>query len=247
MPYPTAIADARVGAPDVHEPMTAEWWRTAVVYEVYPRSFRDANGDGIGDLEGVRRSLPYLQGLGVDPIWFNRWYRAPLADGGYDVEDCRDIDPAFGTQAQAERLIAEARERGIRTIIDVVPNHVSERHPWFTEALADEPGEWYLHLCAAEQAWRGQRTGSGRGSRITTAVSDDRRAAKSSSPVSISRHVDHKRDRSSPRAARACTRRVPSRTTTFASGWACRLSHHAGSGSAQPFMAIVTRFGPSSK
>lgn len=123
------------------EPAIAEeWWRTAVVYEVYPRSFRDANGDGVGDLEGVRRSLPYLEALGVDAVWFTPWYRSPLADGGYDVEDYRRIDPAFGTLEQAERLIAEARERGIRTIIDVVPNHVSARHPWFQEALAAPPG-----------------------------------------------------------------------------------------------------------
>lgn len=123
------------------EPATAEeWWRTAVVYEIYPRSFRDANGDGVGDLEGVRQSLPYLEALGVDAIWFTPWYRSPLADGGYDVEDYRRIDPAFGTLEQAERLIAEARERGIRTIIDVVPNHVSARHPWFREALAAPPG-----------------------------------------------------------------------------------------------------------
>jgi len=117
-----------------------EWWRTAVVYEVYPRSFRDANGDGIGDLEGVRQGLPYLASLGVDAIWFTPWYRSPLADGGYDVEDYREIDPVFGTLEDAERLIREARERGIRTIVDLVPNHVSDRHPWFREALAAPPG-----------------------------------------------------------------------------------------------------------
>jgi alpha-glucosidase len=140
MPQSSALTRSRAATTLDSDGTTAEWWRTAVVYEVYPRSFRDANGDGVGDLEGVRRNLPYLEALGVDAIWFTPWYRSPLADGGYDVEDYRDIDPAFGTLAQAERLIAEARERGIRTIIDVVPNHVSERHPWFQEALAAEPG-----------------------------------------------------------------------------------------------------------
>lgn len=140
MPQTSAMTRSRAATTLDPDGTTAEWWRTAVVYEVYPRSFRDANGDGVGDLEGVRRSLPYLEALGVDAIWFTPWYRSPLADGGYDVEDYRDIDPAFGTLEQAERLIAEAHERGIRTIIDVVPNHVSERHPWFQEALAAEPG-----------------------------------------------------------------------------------------------------------
>lgn len=117
-----------------------EWWRTAVVYEVYPRSFGDANGDGIGDLEGVRRRLPYLAELGVDALWFTPWYLSPLADGGYDVQDYCRIDPAFGTLEHAERLIGDARALGIRTIIDVVPNHVSSRHEWFQQALDSPPG-----------------------------------------------------------------------------------------------------------
>ncbi|WP_350348527.1 glycoside hydrolase family 13 protein [Agromyces sp. G08B096] len=117
-----------------------EWWRTAVVYEVYPRSFRDGDGDGVGDLEGVRQGLPYLSWLGVDAIWFTPWYRSPMVDGGYDVEDYRAIDPTFGTLEDAERLIAEAAQLGIRTIIDLVPNHVSSAHPWFQAALASEPG-----------------------------------------------------------------------------------------------------------
>ena len=118
----------------------SEWWRTAVVYEIYPRSFRDANGDGVGDLEGVRQSLPYLESLGVDAIWFTPWYLSPLADGGYDVQDYRRIDPAFGTLEQAETLIREARELGIRTIVDIVPNHVSAAHAWFVDAIAAGPG-----------------------------------------------------------------------------------------------------------
>src|ERR1700691_1577154 len=116
------------------------WWRDAVVYQVYVRSFSDANGDGIGDLAGVRSRLPYLQELGVDALWFNPWYPSPLADTGYDISDYRSIDPALGTLEEAERLIAEARALGIRTVVDIVPNHVSNEHPWFAEALAVGPG-----------------------------------------------------------------------------------------------------------
>ncbi len=118
----------------------AEWWRDAVIYQVYVRSFADSDGDGTGDLAGVRDRLPYLRGLGVDAVWFTPWYSSPLADGGYDVADYRSIDPRFGTLAQAVELIAAARELGIRTIVDVVPNHVSEQHPWFQAALAARPG-----------------------------------------------------------------------------------------------------------
>ena len=118
----------------------AQWWRTAVIYQVYPRSFADDNDDGTGDLAGVRSRLPYLRALGVDAIWFTPWYSSPLADGGYDVADYRAIDPAFGTIDEAELLIADAAALGIRTIVDIVPNHVSDQHEWFREALAAEPG-----------------------------------------------------------------------------------------------------------
>ncbi|WP_394554176.1 glycoside hydrolase family 13 protein [Agromyces sp. MMS24-JH15] len=118
----------------------SEWWRSAVIYQVYVRSFADSNGDGTGDLRGVRSRLGYLKELGVDALWFNPWYPSPLADGGYDVADYRDIHPAFGTLEDAEQLIAEALELGIRTIIDIVPNHISSEHPWFQAALAAGPG-----------------------------------------------------------------------------------------------------------
>jgi alpha-glucosidase len=129
----TTPADARAQDPDL-------WWRHAAVYEVYLRSFADGNGDGIGDLAGVREHLDYLQQLGIDAIWFTPWYASPLVDGGYDVADYREIHPAFGVRSDAEELIREAAERGIRTIIDIVPNHISSRHPWFQEALASPPG-----------------------------------------------------------------------------------------------------------
>jgi len=116
------------------------WWRSAVIYEIYPRSFADGDGDGVGDLAGVRAHLPYLRDLGVDAIWFTPWYVSPLADGGYDVEDYRRINPAFGRLEDAEALIREALELGIRTIVDIVPNHISDRHPWFQAALAAAPG-----------------------------------------------------------------------------------------------------------
>nr|WP_307813934.1 glycoside hydrolase family 13 protein [Streptomyces sp. N35] len=116
------------------------WWRHAAIYQIYVRSFADGNGDGIGDLAGVRAKLPYLRELGVDALWFNPWYVSPMADGGYDVADYRDIDPLFGTLAEAESLIDEAHGHGLRVIVDLVPNHCSDQHPWFRQALADEPG-----------------------------------------------------------------------------------------------------------
>jgi alpha-glucosidase len=116
------------------------WWRGAAIYQVYVRSFADGNGDGVGDLAGIRARLPYLRELGVDAIWFNPWYPSPMADAGYDVADFRDIEPVFGTLAEAEALIAEAHGLGLRVIIDVVPNHVSTAHAWFREALEAGPG-----------------------------------------------------------------------------------------------------------
>jgi len=126
--------------PQAQPETDAQWWRGAVIYQVYPRSFADGNGDGTGDIAGVRAHLPYLRDLGVDAIWMTPWYVSPLADGGYDVADYRAIDPAFGTLEEAEQLITEALALGIRTIIDVVPNHVSDQHPWFQAALAAGPG-----------------------------------------------------------------------------------------------------------
>ncbi|MCZ7429568.1 glycoside hydrolase family 13 protein [Micromonospora sp. WMMA1949] len=116
------------------------WWRSAVIYQVYPRSFADGDGDGIGDVAGIRSRLDHLAALGVDAIWFSPWYPSPMADAGYDVADYRDIDPVFGTLAEVEALIAEAHALGIRSIVDVVPNHCSDAHQWFRAALAGGPG-----------------------------------------------------------------------------------------------------------
>jgi alpha-glucosidase len=117
-----------------------DWWRSAVVYQVYPRSFADADGDGTGDVNGIRARLPYLAELGIDAIWISPWYPSPLLDGGYDVSDYRDINPEFGTLADADALIAEAHALGIRILIDLVPNHCSWEHPWFKAALAAGKG-----------------------------------------------------------------------------------------------------------
>ncbi|MGO4460893.1 glycoside hydrolase family 13 protein [Streptomyces sp. M-16] len=116
------------------------WWRDAVIYQVYVRSFADSDGDGVGDLRGVRERLPHLARLGVDAVWLTPFYVSPQADGGYDVADYRAVDPLFGDLADADDLVRAAHELGLRVIVDVVPNHTSERHPWFLDALAGEPG-----------------------------------------------------------------------------------------------------------
>jgi alpha-glucosidase len=121
--------------------MTASpWWRSAAIYQIYPRSFADGNGDGIGDIAGIRHRLAHLSDLGVDAVWISPWYTSPMADHGYDVADHCDIDPLFGTLAEAEALLAEADRAGIRVIVDLVPNHCSELHPWFQAAVAAGPG-----------------------------------------------------------------------------------------------------------
>ncbi|MFF2788062.1 alpha-amylase family glycosyl hydrolase [Streptomyces sp. NPDC058049] len=116
------------------------WWRDAVIYQVYVRSFADSDGDGIGDLRGVRSRLPHLARLGVDAVWLTPFYVSPQADGGYDVADYRAVDPLFGDLSDADELVRAAHALGLRVIVDVVPNHTSEQHPWFRAALAGDPG-----------------------------------------------------------------------------------------------------------
>jgi len=118
----------------------APWWRSAVIYQVYPRSFADADGNGIGDVPGIRAKLPYLHRLGVDAVWLSPFYPSPQADAGYDVADYRDVEPLFGTLADFDAMITDAHELGIRVIVDLVPNHTSDEHVWFRAALAAPPG-----------------------------------------------------------------------------------------------------------
>ncbi|GGC13293.1 glycoside hydrolase family 13 protein [Cellulomonas carbonis] len=117
-----------------------DWWRQAVVYQVYPRSFADADGDGLGDIRGVTSRLPYLRDLGVDAVWLSPFYPSALADGGYDVDDYRDVDPRLGTLDDVDAMVAEAHRLGLKVVVDIVPNHSSDRHVWFQEALASPPG-----------------------------------------------------------------------------------------------------------
>ncbi|HET6861030.1 MAG TPA: alpha-amylase family glycosyl hydrolase, partial [Streptomyces sp.] len=123
-------------------PQTAPrgWWRDAVIYQVYVRSFADSNGDGIGDLRGIRERLPYVAQLGADAVWLTPFYASPQADGGYDVADYRAVDPLFGSLDDARELITAAHALGLRVITDIVPNHTSDQHVWFRAALADGPG-----------------------------------------------------------------------------------------------------------
>jgi len=123
------------------------WWRDGVVYQIYPRSFQDANGDGVGDLEGIRQRLDHLAWLGVDAIWLSPFYPSPMADFGYDVSDYCGVDPLFGTLDDFDRMLAEAHAKGIRVIVDFVPNHTSDRHPWFVESRSSRTNpkrDWYV-------------------------------------------------------------------------------------------------------
>ncbi|WP_328651037.1 glycoside hydrolase family 13 protein [Micromonospora sp. NBC_00330] len=135
-----------------------DWWRSAVVYQVYVRSFADSDGDGTGDLQGIRQRLPYLRDLGVDALWLTPFYTSPMIDGGYDVADYRDVDPMFGTLADFDAMITDAHAHGLRIIVDLVPNHTSSAHHWFTAALAAGPGspERARYLFADGQGTHGE-------------------------------------------------------------------------------------------
>jgi alpha-glucosidase len=126
----------------LHEPDSPDalWWRSAVIYQIYPRSWADSNGDGLGDLPGITARLDHLKALGVDAVWFSPFYTSAQKDAGYDVADYRDIDPIFGTLADCDAMLARAHELGIKVIVDLVPNHTSNLHAWFQQALASAPG-----------------------------------------------------------------------------------------------------------
>ena len=128
------MTDALV--PDAADQKAAQWWRQAVVYQIYPRSFADSDGDGIGDIPGIVSRADYLASLGIDAVWLSPFYPSALADGGYDVADYRDVDPRLGTLADFDAMVAALHSRGIKVVVDIVPNHTSDQHAWFQEALA---------------------------------------------------------------------------------------------------------------
>jgi len=161
------IATNDVAGPPDREP----WWRSAVVYQVYPRSFADASGDGIGDLAGVTEHLDHLVELGVDAVWLSPFYRSPMADFGYDISDHCAVDPVFGTMEDADALVAAAHARGIRVVVDFVPNHVSDQHVWFQAAQSapDDPHREWFH-------WRDPAPDGGPPNNWTAAFPADRSA-----------------------------------------------------------------------
>ncbi|WP_328925358.1 glycoside hydrolase family 13 protein [Streptomyces sp. NBC_00190] len=134
------LTASRLASASSNATASGGWWRDAVIYQVYVRSFADSDGDGVGDLRGVRERLPHLARLGVDAVWLTPFYVSPQADGGYDVADYRAVDPLFGDLSDADELVSAAHALGLRVIVDVVPNHTSEEHPWFRAALAGDPG-----------------------------------------------------------------------------------------------------------
>lgn len=121
------------------------WWSNAVVYQIYPRSFQDTNGDGFGDLKGITSRLDYLADLGVDVLWLSPVYKSPQDDNGYDISDYQDIDPLFGTLDDMDELLAEAHKRGLKIVMDLVVNHTSDEHAWFeaSKNKDDEHADWY--------------------------------------------------------------------------------------------------------
>ena len=126
---------------------TLEWWQTGVIYQIYPRSFQDSDGDGVGDLPGITSRLDYVADLGVDAVWISPFYTSPMADFGYDVADYTDVDPLFGTMADFDELLGTAHRLGLKVIVDIVPNHTSDQHPWFLESRASRENprrEWYV-------------------------------------------------------------------------------------------------------
>ncbi|MET0716305.1 MAG: alpha-amylase family glycosyl hydrolase, partial [Mycetocola sp.] len=140
------MTDATTNVIENDDSAAAPWWTRAVVYQVYPRSFADSDGDGIGDLRGIRSKLGYLADLGVDVIWLSPVYPSPQHDNGYDIRDYEDIDPVFGSLADFDELVADAHENGIRIVMDLVVNHTSDEHAWFVESRSstdNKKRDWY--------------------------------------------------------------------------------------------------------
>ncbi len=144
--FEEAETDSGVEMP-MHRKMDTDWWRGAVIYQIYPRSFNDTNGDGIGDLNGVTERMDYIASLGVDAIWLSPFFTSPMADFGYDVSDYEDVDPMFGTLTDFDRMLAAAHERGLKVMIDLVISHTSDQHPWFRESRSSKDNakaDWFV-------------------------------------------------------------------------------------------------------
>src|SRR5579884_3561967 len=127
--------------------MAYRWWQRGVIYQIYPRSFQDSNGDGVGDLDGIRQRLDYCVRLGADALWLSPIYPSPMADFGYDISNYVDVDPLFGTLADFDTLIQQAHSRNLKVILDYVPNHTSDEHPWFQQSRLsrnNEKRDWYI-------------------------------------------------------------------------------------------------------
>ena len=162
----TVPANSKIEAKAATAASEEDWWKNAVIYEIYPRSFQDTNGDGIGDLNGITERLDYLKELGVDAIWLTPVYPSPQVDFGYDISDYKNIDPQYGTLADFDRLVAEAGKRHIRVIMDMVMNHTSDQHKWFLGvALVARQSLSRLVCVARRQGRNGNRA---RASRPTT-------------------------------------------------------------------------------
>lgn len=154
-----AVAVSAVPSPDTKAELPKlEWWENGLFYQIYPRSFKDSTGNGIGDLKGVIEKLPYLKELGIDGAWLSPIFKSPMADHGYDIEDFYTVDPIFGTNADAEELFKKAKELGIKIVLDFVPNHSSNQSEWFLKSIDKHPDYKDYYVWANAKMVNGKRT-----------------------------------------------------------------------------------------
>ena len=190
----------------------SHWWQRAIIYQVYPRSYQDTNGDGVGDLAGVHHRLDHIAALGIDTIWLSPIFPSPMADFGYDVADYGDIDARFGTMADFDRLIAAVHARGMRLLLDFVPNHSSSQHPWFVasrSARSNPKRDWYIWRDPAADGGGGRPT-------IGSAISAAAPGSSTRAPNNITCIPS---SRSSPTSTGATPQCVTLCSTCCASGW----------------------------
>lgn len=206
----------------------APWWRDAVCYEIHPRAFADGDGDGVGDLAGAAARLDHVARLGADAVWITPFYPSPLADGGYDIADHTAVAPDLGTEADFDALVARAHGLGLRVLIDLVPNHTSDTHPWFREALAAGPGSAARHryLFRTGRGADGElprTTGSPRSGARRGPVSPHRTAARASGTCTCTRPSSRTSTggtrRSSPTSSGSCGTGSTAASTASASTW----------------------------